>query len=494
MFFNSIDYLVFFPVVVTLFFALPHRFRWILLLASSYFFYMWWKTEYILLIASSTLVDYFASRKMGKLESKAKRWPYLMLSIALNLGILLLFKYFNFFNENARQLAEWLNITYAIPAFEALLPMGISFYTLQTMSYSIDVYKGRIQPERHLGIFALFVSFFPQLVAGPIERARTLLPQFRKRMTFDYERVTEGLKLIGWGLFKKIAIADQIAPMVNEVFDNHTEYNGFSLVLTSYLFAFQVYCDFAGYSDIGIGSAKVLGFKLMDNFRRPFLARSMSEFWGRWHISLTSWFRDYLFMPLMRLKSRKVRWQTGILLIYLVSGLWHGANWTFLAWGLMHAGIIIVSRMTPKTKAAIHRLSGLARFPKLDYWVDVWITITLFASSTAFFRAIDIHQSIDICIQLVQGWGSDMRSILFNSGPGREHVLFLGQSFAYFLNTWLFIALLMGLEVLEEKRGSLIKLVGKQPVLLRWTIYLTCVFCIILYSAEKEVPFIYFQF
>jgi len=372
--------------------------------------------------------------------------------------------------------------------------MGISFYTLQTMSYTIDVYKGRIQAEHHLGIFALFVSFFPQLVAGPIERAKTLLPQLRQRMTFDYERVTDGLKLIALGLFKKVVIADQIAPMVNHVFAHHTEYSSISIVLASVLFAFQVYCDFAGYSDIGIGSAKVMGFSLMTNFRRPFLARSLAELWGRWHLSLTTWFRDYLFVPLLRMQRKWITWQAGIVIIYLVSGLWHGANWTFLCWGLINAGIIVLSRMLPKTKARIHQLSGLGRFPRLDRIVDVGITFSLFASATIFFRATDIGQSLEMGKSIFTGWGSDLSAIWSDSGKGRMHVLYLGQTASAFISTWFWVMVFYGMEIVEEERGDLIGLLKKQRGLIRWTFYIGVIFLIVLYGAEKEIPFIYFQF
>ena len=269
MLFNSLEFLIFFPVVIALYFALPYKLRWIFLLLASYYFYMCWKAEYLVLIIASTVVDYYASLKMSQTKDKVKRKPYLYLSLLVNLGILFGFKYFNFFNDSARALFEQFDMFYNVPAFDVLLPVGISFYTFQTLSYTIDVYNDRIAAEKHLGIFALYVSFWPQLVAGPIERPQNLLPQFWQKQVFDYENVTNGLKLMAWGFFKKLVIADRLADFVNEVYNHPHSYEGLTLILATISFAFQIFCDFSGYSDIAIGAALIMGYRLMKNFNSP---------------------------------------------------------------------------------------------------------------------------------------------------------------------------------------------------------------------------------
>ena len=313
MLFNSTQFIIFFPIVVSIYFLLPHRMRWFMLLTASYYFYMCWKAEYLLLILISTFIDYFAAIQMSKQSVQSKRKIYLILSLVVNLGLLFGFKYFNFFNDSLRTIFNQFNIFYDVPAFKVLLPVGISFYTFQTLSYTIDVYRGKRDPEKHLGIFALYVAFFPQLVAGPIERSTRLIPQLRKKYNFDYDRVTDGLKLMLWGFFKKVVIADRIAVIVNQVYNNPHDAAGFPFLIGTYLFAFQIYCDFSGYSDIAIGAAKIFGINLMENFRRPYFAKSIREFWQRWHISLSTWFRDYLYLSLGGSHITKWRWYYNII-------------------------------------------------------------------------------------------------------------------------------------------------------------------------------------
>jgi D-alanyl-lipoteichoic acid acyltransferase DltB (MBOAT superfamily) len=341
MLFNSIQFLIFFPVIATIYFLLPHRYRWLLLLVGSYYFYMSWKPEYIILILASTLIDYSVGLKLGSESRPAIRRRWLLLSLVTNLGLLFSFKYFNFFNDSFRQLFQMANLSYPVPALNVLLPVGISFYTFQTLSYTIDVYRGKIQPERHLGVFALFVSFFPQLVAGPIERSGNLLPQFYQKTAVDYERIISGLQRMTWGFFKKVVIADRLALLVNTVYNHPTEFSGMPLIIATYAFGFQIYCDFSAYSDIAIGAARVMGFDLMENFRQPYYARSIPEFWRRWHISLSTWFRDYVYLPLGGNRVKLPHWVFNILVVFVVSGLWHGANWTFVIWGALH-GIFMV--------------------------------------------------------------------------------------------------------------------------------------------------------
>ena len=293
MLFNSLEYLIFFPIVVALYYAINHKWRWLLLLAASYFFYMSWKAEYVILIMASTIVDYYAGLQMGKAGSRKKKKPYLVLSIIVNLGILAGFKYFNFFSENMNVLLGDLNIFQRIPELKVLLPVGISFYTFQTLSYSIDVYRGITRPEKHLGRFALYVSYFPQLVAGPIERSYNLLPQLKEQKAFNPQNLISGSKLMLWGFFKKIVIADRIGIYVTSIYANPGEHTGLPVILATTLFAFQLYCDFSAYTDIARGTARLMGIDLMKNFNRPMISRSLTDFWNRWHISLTTWFRDY---------------------------------------------------------------------------------------------------------------------------------------------------------------------------------------------------------
>ena len=298
MLFNSLQFVVFFPIVIILYFIIPHNKRWILLLIASYYFYMCWKVDYIILIMISTLIDYVCSNKMSKINEKPKRKKWLLISIFSNLGILFGFKYFNFFSQNIQTLFDNYNIFFEMPFFNVLLPVGISFYTFQTLSYTIDVYNNKTTAQKHLGVFAVYVSFFPQLVAGPIERSNHLLPQFFKKHDFNYLRVKAGFQKMLWGFFKKIVIADNLAILVDGVYNNVDNYSGLTLIVATIFFTFQIYCDFSGYSDIAIGTAKVMGFELRENFKRPYFSKSIREFWQRWHITLSTWFRDYVYIPL----------------------------------------------------------------------------------------------------------------------------------------------------------------------------------------------------
>ncbi|MCH9032659.1 MAG: MBOAT family protein, partial [candidate division Zixibacteria bacterium] len=353
MLFHSLEFVFFFPLVVALFFLLPHRFRWVLLLVASYYFYMSWKAEYAVLIIFSTLIDYFAARRMERHTEKSKRKKYLILSIVSNIGLLFAFKYFNFFSAEVRESLAQFNMFYDSPLFEILLPVGISFYTFQTISYTIDVYRGDRSAEKHLGYFALYVSFFPQLVAGPIERSTRLLPQFFQEKRFEIGRVVDGIRLMLFGFFKKLVIADRLAVYVNNVYGAPDEYSALTLLVAVYFFAFQIYCDFSGYSDIAIGAARVMGYDLMENFRRPYLSRSVSEFWRRWHISLSSWFKDYLYLPLGGNRVSKSRWSFNIVTVFVICGLWHGANWTFVAFGVLHALYLLFGAWTKGIRARL---------------------------------------------------------------------------------------------------------------------------------------------
>jgi D-alanyl-lipoteichoic acid acyltransferase DltB (MBOAT superfamily) len=393
MLFNSWQFLIFFPLVVVAYFLLPYRFRWMLLLGASYYFYMCWKPEYALLLVLSTVIDYYTGIQMGKAASRRQRKFYLGVSLSSNLGILFLFKYFNFLNASARAVFDQFNIFYNVPMFELLLPVGISFYTFQTLSYSIDVYRGRIAPEKHLGMFALYVTFFPQLVAGPIERSTNLLPQFYRQHNVDRHRIIDGLKLMLWGFFKKIVIADRLAAYVNQAYNHPAGASGVDLLVATYFFAFQIYCDFSGYSDIAIGAARVMGFELMENFRRPYLAKSIAEFWQRWHISLSTWFKDYLYVPLGGNRVAKWRWCCNLFVVFLVSGLWHGANWTFVIWGALHGFYLVFSILTSNLRGKLLQALRLDRLKGLVQVSRILLTFHLVLFSWIFFRANNLAEA-----------------------------------------------------------------------------------------------------
>jgi alginate O-acetyltransferase complex protein AlgI len=492
MLFNSIEFLIFFPVVVTLYFLTPFNRRWIILLLASYYFYASWKPAYTIILMVSTLVDYFSSRAMGRFsdDEKEKRKPFLYISLLTNLGILLLFKYYNFFNESVAGIAEAMNMAYAMPAFELLLPMGISFYTFQTMSYSIDVYNGRIKPERHLGIFALFVTFFPQLVAGPIERAGNLLSQLHASHSFDYDRIVAGLRRMAWGFFKKIMIADNLALMVNEVYNNPTEYEGITFILATIFFAFQIYCDFSGYSDIAIGASQVMGFRLMENFRRPYFSKSISEFWGRWHISLSTWFRDYLYIPLGGNRVVKWRWYYNLFITFLVSGLWHGANWTFVVWGALHGFYLVFAIVTAKQRNVLANRLGLTQNPTLYKWVQVFTVFVLVCFSWVFFRANSITDAFYILQHSFTGLGNIGQVF---AAVNLEHILFMEQGFKVFLASVLSIILMETVHLIQ-RNGSVSQLIMQRSAFIRWGIYYLAIIAVLLFGQFGSQEFIYFQF
>lgn len=492
MLFNSTEFFIFFPVVVTLYFLTPGNRRWLILLLASYYFYASWKPAYTIIIIASTLVDYFCGRAMGRFEDedKQKRRPFLYISLLSNLGILLLFKYYNFFNDSAAGIANALNMGYAMPAFELLLPMGISFYTFQTMSYSIDVYHGRIKPERHLGVFALFVTFFPQLVAGPIERAGNLLGQLKIEHKFEYERVVAGLRRMGWGFFKKIMIADNLALMVNQVYNNPTEFEGISFILATIFFAFQIYCDFSGYSDIAIGASQVMGIRLMENFRRPYFSKSISEFWTRWHISLSSWFRDYLYIPLGGNRVVKWRWYYNLFITFLVSGLWHGANWTFVVWGALHGFYLVFAILTARQRNTMADSLGLTSHPMLYKWMQVLSVFVLVNFSWIFFRANTISDAFYIIQHSFTGLGNISQVF---AAVNLEHVLFMDQGLKVFAVSVISIIVMETVHMIQ-RNGSVSQLIMQRPVIIRWSVYYIAIIAMLLFGQFGSAEFIYFQF
>lgn len=480
MLFNSLQFAVFFIVVVSLYFVIPHRFRWMLLLAASYYFYMCWKVEYIFLIMFSTLVDYIAGLRMSMIPDKKGRKKYLWLSLVCNLGILFFYKYFNFLSRSVTEVFQAWNIFYDAPVFHVLLPVGISFYTFQTLSYTIDVYRGRIPAERHIGIYALYVAFWPQLVAGPIERTHHLMPQFRERFSFDYSRVTGGLRLMLWGLFKKVAIADHLAVYVNRVYNHVGDYQGIPLMAATCFFAVQIYCDFSGYTDMARGAARVMGFDLMENFSRPYFAKSIREFWQRWHISLSTWFRDYVYIPLGGKRAVKWRWYYNLFVTFLLSGLWHGANWTFVVWGALHGCYLILENMTGHFQArmADRWCPGEGTF--MNRAVRTGVTLAMVCFAWIFFRANTVGDAFTVIGKM------------FLIDPGNLGIGVVGMP--SLLRSLVLLLILFAVDM-TERRTDIQDVVARLPMAARWSIYTAVVWGVVIsgiFGVRQE--FIYFQF
>lgn len=364
MLFNSIDFLLFFVVVTVLFFALPHVVRWAMLLAASCIFYMFFKPEYILILGGTIVIDYIAGIQIAKAKTHARKRLYLILSLVANIGVLAVFKYYNFINDNITGLASLFGFSNNIPYLTIILPIGLSFHTFQAMSYTIEVYRGHQQPEKHFGIYSLYVMFYPQLVAGPIERPQNMLHQFWENQKFDHDRFMSGMRLMGWGLFKKVVIADRLSIVVDSLYAGTYGYNTVWVILGTFFFAYQIYCDFSGYSDIALGSARVMGFTLMKNFNYPFQAKSITDYWRRWHISLSTWFNDYLYTPIIIAKRDwgKMAIVFGLCVTFFISGLWHGAGWPFITWGILHGLAISYEFLTKKWRKK--------QFAKLPKWLN----------------------------------------------------------------------------------------------------------------------------
>ncbi|NJD03195.1 MAG: MBOAT family protein [Ruminiclostridium sp.] len=484
MLFNSLQYAVFLVLAVFIYFILPFRFRWIFLLGASYFFYMCWNAKYALLMLLSTVITYLASILIFRTKGGKLRAFYLIFSLVINLGILFLFKYFNFFNETAADLMLLLGVEYQPVRLSLLLPVGISFYTFQAVGYSIDVYTGKSKPQTHFGKYALFVSFFPQLVAGPIERIENLYPQFNKNHRFDFDRMKSGLLMIAQGLVKKVVIADRLAVLVNTVYNSPDRHQGFHFVVATAFFAFQIYCDFSGYSDIAVGSARILGFELMQNFRRPYLAVSIGDFWKRWHVSLTTWFRDNVYIALGGNRKRHL---TNIMVVFLASGLWHGANLTFIIWGFLN-GIYQVAGIKLKPLfTKIRELFGINNGSFLHNGIRRIITFILVCFAWIFFRANSPGDTWLILSKLFVWNASFFENI--NSAA-------FGMDKADLLVSTAMITALMVYESIQE-RLSMGAFVRNKPLVVRWLVY-AAVFVLILlfgiYGDSNGEQFIYFQF
>lgn len=418
MLFNSTQFLLFLPLALLGYFLMPYRLRWIFVLLCSYYFYMCWRIEYVLLIMFSTLFDYVVVRAMGAATDPKVRRRYLWASLGMNLGVLFFFKYFDFLMGSGNAVSGWLGGGAPFPILKILLPVGISFYTFQSMAYAIDVYKGDKEPERHLGFFALFVCYWPQLVAGPIERSGKMLPKLKADFAFDYDRTLIGLNRIALGFFKKVVVADRLAVYVNEVYGHPQDFGTIAIAIAVVFFAFQIYCDFSGYTDIAIGCARIMGVQLTENFNRPYLATSITEFWRRWHISLSSWFRDYVYIPLGG--SRVVKWRMyyNLFLTFLVSGLWHGANWTFVIWGAFHGAFLVWERLTEAGRTKLKTQTILAKIPRLVNAWSLLVTFGLVLIGWVFFRAKNLGEAMTVLKQLTaMDFHMNLTEVMAFNGP-----------------------------------------------------------------------------
>ena len=426
---------------------------------------------------------------MSQMDDGSARNGWMAFSVVNNLGLLFAFKYFNFFADSFTLFFDGLGMSYVIPHLDVLLPMGISFYTLQTLGYTIDVYKRKIEEERHLGIFALYVAYFPQLVAGPIERAKFLIPQLKNQVKFDQERAIWGMRMILTGLFKKVVIADQAGNLVTHVFENHESFEGVAIWLTGVLFSIQVYGDFAGYSDIAIGSAAILGVQLMTNFKQPLFRQSIIDLWANWHISLISWLKDYLFVPLIR---KRWNWMVVIFIVYSASGLWHGASWNFLLWGSLNGGVIITVKLYQKYRLFPWLKDYSDKVPRLKAFTNWFLTLNVFSFFAILFRTSDFDQARQMYAHLIGGL---FRFFTGSVDVNFRHDVLLDADPIIAGLIALFLLILTGMELLElQTKSTLASLLSEWPVGLRWGFYLTLVFLVILFSAEQAKPFVYFQF
>ncbi len=479
MLFNSFQFFLFFPIVTIIYFLLPHKLRWSHLLVASCIFYMAFIPAYILILIVTIIIDYIAGIMIeNEAGTKRKKW-FLVMSIIANVGVLAIFKYYNFFVFNIDHLLHFAHSKTNIPLLNIILPIGLSFHTFQAMSYTIEVYRGNQKAERHFGIYALYVMFYPQLVAGPIERPQNLLHQFYEKHEFSYENVIGGLRQMMWGLFKKAVIADRLALLVDPVYDNPHHASSLSLVIATIFFAYQIYCDFSGYSDIALGAAKVMGFHLMLNFNRPYRARSISEFWRRWHISLFTWFSDYIYIPLATSLRDWGKFAVGfsVIVIFLISGLWHGAAWKYIAWGALHGIAMAYEVFTKKTRKKIFKSIPTA----LGNFISVVCTFSYVCFTYIFFRASSLQTALAIVKKIFH---------IFSEVSGFKY---LYNSIAANITGFLLI-IMLELIYLIEKGADFNSFVVKQPRVARWAIYYTIGMSIYLFGVYQNRQFIYFKF
>lgn len=482
MLFNSVAFAFFMPIVFLLYWALPHRFRWMALLAANCWFYMSWDPKYIIVILLTTVVSYFSALFIEKTENKKRKKGILVIGVLITLVFLLVFKYTDFALTSVFKVLQLFAIPVQKTTLNLVMPIGISFYTFQMVGYIADVYTGKIKAEHHFGHYALFVSFFPNILSGPIERAANMLPQFKEEKKFIYDDAVYGLRLILLGFLKKMIFADSMSKYVDAVF-NHTEgTSGLAFIIAIILFTFQIYCDFSGYSDIAIGVARLLGIRLMDNFKQPYYASSVKEFWQRWHISLSTWFRDYVYIPLGGNRVSKPRKNLNLLLTFLTSGLWHGANWTFVLWGGIH-GLYQIIENTIKSAWKKHHPQTPAKHPKTVHTLQTLLTFCLVAYAWMFFRANSITDAIYITTHLFQGYN------------WQQALIDTSMSYLSVAKILLAIVVLMLYDYFSLKKDLLSEM-SKLKLPLRWLIYIAVTVLIIILSLHNGIKqeFIYFKF
>lgn len=478
MLFNSIAFGIFLPIVFIVYWLIPHKYRWFFLLLTSYYFYMSWNAKYIFLILFTTVVSYVAAIFIERAKTSIKKKIAIWGAVLICLSLLGFYKYFNFFSCS---IVDFLNL-FAIRLnpilIQVTLPVGISFYTFQTISYVVDVYRGKIKAEKHFGYYAAFISFFPQLVAGPIERTENLLPQIKTKKVFNYDQATYGLKLMAWGFFKKIAIADVLGVYVDTVYSSVENYKGFSLVLVVFFFAIQIYCDFSGYSDIAIGCAKLLGINLMTNFKSPYFSSSIKEFWSRWHISLSTWLRDYVYIPLGGNRVGIVRHKINLIITFLISGLWHGANWKYVIWGGIHGIAQVIESCAPKKNKRHH--GGIM-------WVlHVFVVFIFCTFAWVFFRANNIGEVGYIISNMFVGISSPLKYMFYGCVD-------IGMGIPGLVRIIISLTLLFLFDFASLKL-DVIDWIGKQKVVVRYISYVSIILLIVCFSYSGSAEFVYFQF
>ena len=509
--FNSFSFIVFFPIVSIIFFVLPHSLRWIWLLAASCYFYVQVSVSALLLLLAVTAVLFCTGILIEKYrERNNQRTARIYLVIGITLPVIMLFicKYLNFFNSNIAAIAKALHLQYPVPILKILIPLGISYYVFQVISYIVDIYRGSIQAEHHPGIFTLCIMFFPKIIAGPIERPASLLKQLHEKQNLDFGRISDGLILMAWGFFKKLVIADRLAIPVNDIFNNVVRYDWSHYLVAAFFFTLQLYADFSGYTDIALGSSRVLGFRLADNFRKPYFSISISDFWGGWHISLSSWLRDYVYIPLGGNRGSKPRVYFNIFITFLISGIWHGANWTFITWGILHGMYIIIGMITKPVRDTITRLTRIVRFQSLHRALQMTITFILVMFAWIFFRANSINDAGRMIGGILNGLFSSVRSLLFHDFTGIQFfskimirktnaiTIFGFNSKQYLIEmTILFISLgLLAMTEIIQREDDFIAMISKKRTIFRWSFYLIILLSILLFGMYSNTQFIYFNF
>ena len=497
MIFNSIEFLIFFPIVLLLYFVLPQKLRWVMLLLASYYFYISWNVSLIWLILFTTAVSYVSSILIGRLKKKypngEKRGQerfWLVLTLVVSLGVLFFFKYFNFLSDSVNGIANLFRSEAQSPLIlNLILPVGISFYTFQTLSYVIDVYKGSVEVEKHFGYYALYVSFFPQLVAGPIERPENLIPQLHETHKFSWDNAIPGLRKMLVGFFKKMVVADLLATYVNAVYNDPASATGFGVLLATVLFSFQIYCDFAGYTDIAIGCSEIMGIKLMQNFNRPYISESIQEFWRRWHISLSSWFKDYIYFPLGGSRCKKWRHMLNICIVFFVSGLWHGAAWTFVIWGAMHGVYQVIGHFTKKPRERFWRAIHVDPAGKFVRMLKRIGTFLLVAFSWIFFRANNFEELGILLSKLFTDWTFSLE--YFKGTLDHMELTVLGAVISVLSLLVMRRMDIDGLDAPVSKSGVKRAQLGVRYVYIVWIVLLAWM---ILALGDGASAFIYFQF